>query len=301
MNLSSIRYLIRESFRNIWQNKLMAVASIGVLISCLLLTGGSYLVYANINHTFEWIDSQNVVVAFAKEDSTDVQLTVLEDKIKCITNVDTVEFVSKEQALLRYKDSMTDAVFEEMQGENNPYLDSFVVTFKDLSKFKDTIKQMDQIPEIEDIVYSEDTAKQLTNIRNIMLLASGCIILLLLVVSLFIIANTIKLTVYNRRLEISIMKSVGATNVFVRIPFIIEGIVLGVFSACLSYGIVFLVYSKLYDMVGRDIMGGLLEFSAVWHVMLLGFIALGVLTGIAGSAISMRRYLRDEGGISSVI
>jgi cell division transport system permease protein len=97
------------------------------------------------------------------------------------------------------------------------------------------------------------------------------------------------------------MKSVGATNVFVRIPFIIEGIVLGVFSACLSYGIVFLVYSKLYDMVGRDIMGGLLEFSAVWHVMLLGFIALGVLTGIAGSAISMRRYLRDEGGISSVI
>ena len=116
-----------------------------------------------------------------------------------------------------------------------------------------------------------------------------------------IIANSIKLTVYNRRLEISIMKSVGATDAFIRVPFIIEGMVLGIVSGLLSYGLVYLLYSRLYGMFGIGFMGGLLDFSSVWHVILSGFLGIGMLTGIAGSAISVGRYLNVEGGISGVI
>jgi cell division transport system permease protein len=301
MSFSSFRYLLREGFRNIWQNRFMSVASIGVLVSCLLLTGGSYLVFANINHTFEWVNRQNIAVAFAKEDCTDEQLEIVIDKIKGITNVANVEFVSKEQAFEKYKDSIPEALRDEMKGENNPYLDTFIIEFSDLSKFKDSINQIKQIPEIESTVYDENIARSLSNIRQIVMLVGGWIIGLLFLVSLFIIANTIKLTVYNRRLEISIMKSVGATNTFIRVPFVIEGIVLGVISGLISYGLIYMIYNKLHDMFSTGFMGGLLEFSSVWYLVLLGFLSIGVLTGIAGSAISMRKYLNVEGGISGVI
>jgi len=279
----------------------MAFASIGVLISCLLLTGASYLFFVNIDHSFEWVYGQNVVVAFAKEDCTDQQSKVLLDKIKGITNVEDVEFVSKELSLLKYKDTMPKSVYEDMQGENNPYLDAYVITFSDLNTFKETLTQIEQIPEVDSTAYNEDIAKTLTRLRRIVLMVSGSIVLVLLVVSLFIIANTIKLTVYSRRLEISIMKSVGATNMFVRIPFIIEGVVLGIVSGLLSFGLIKIIYDKLSEMAGTGIMGGLVDFSEVWHFVLFGFLVMGTVTGMIGSAISMGKYLKDEGGISSVI
>ncbi|MDD3693668.1 MAG: permease-like cell division protein FtsX [Oscillospiraceae bacterium] len=301
MNFSSVRYLIREGFRNIWQNRLMAFASVGVLVSCLLLTGGAYMAFVNIEHIFKWAYGQNVVVAFAREDCTDEQLDMLMDKISGITNVEKVKFISKEQSLLKYKDSIPDTVYEEMQGENNPYLDAFEITFADLGKFDQTITQIKQIPEIDSTVYSDDIAHKLTNIRQVVLMVSLWIILMLLIVSLFIIANTIKLTVYNRRLEISIMKSVGATNAFVRIPFMLEGIVLGVSAGAIAYGIICLLYSKLYDVFGTSMIGGLVSFDSVWHTILFGFIAIGAWTGMTGSAFSMRKYLKDQGGISGVL
>ena len=122
---------------------------------------------------------------------------------------------------------------------------------------------------------------------------------ILLLVSLFIIANTIKLTVYNRRLEIYIMKSVGATNGFIRFPFAIEGVVLGLLAALLSYGIIAWVYSKLASLFSFGISFSPLTFSDVWAVLLVGFLVIGMLTGIAGSAISMTKYLKDEGGSQS--
>ena len=119
--------------------------------------------------------------------------------------------------------------------------------------------------------------------------------------SLFIIANTIKLTVYNRRLEISIMKSVGATDAFVRITFMLEGMVLGLASGGLSYIIIYLIYRKIFQLFGSGYLGGLVSFSAVWSTLLVGFICIGVVTGIAGSSFSMRKYLRKQGGISGVL
>ncbi|HHV50451.1 MAG TPA: ABC transporter permease [Clostridiales bacterium] len=301
MSFSSFRYLIREGFRNIWQNRLMSLASIGVLISCLLITSFSYLVFENMNHMFSWVNRQNIAVAFAKEGCTDEQLQVVLDKIKGITNVADVEFISKEQAFEKYKDSIPEELREELQGENNPYLDSYIIEFSDLSKFEDSLNQIKQIPEIDSTVYDADIAKSLSNVRHIVLMVGGWVIVLLLLVSLFIIANTIKLTVYNRRLEISIMKSVGATNTFIKVPFIIEGIVLGIISALISFGLIYLIYSNLFRMFDIGFFGGLLAFSKVWSSVLLGCVAIGIGTGVAGSAISIRKYLKVEGGISGVI
>ena len=130
---------IRDRFRSLWQNRFMAVASIAVLMSCLLLTGGAYLVFVNIDHAFDMVYEQNVVVAFAKEDLTEEQTQALGEKLKSITNVADVEFVSKEESLQKYADSIPDATFESLQGENNPLLDTYVVAFEDLSKFDATL------------------------------------------------------------------------------------------------------------------------------------------------------------------
>ena len=296
MKFSSIRYLLREGFRNLWQNRFMAVASIGVLVSCLLLTGGAYLIFANIDHIFDWVYEQNVVVAFADADCTEEEITQLEEKIKSITNVASVEHRSKDQLLEEMADSMPGAIFEDLK-EDNPLQDAFIIAFSDLSKFDAPLMQIQEIPHVEDVKNNAELAGQLTKIRQVVLAVGGWIIGILLLVSLFIIANTIKLTVYNRRLEIYIMKSVGATRAFIRTPFVIEGVVLGLLSGLLSYGILYFVYDRLAGMLtfGGN-MVQLLPFSSVWWIMLIGFLVAGVLTGMCGSAISMGKYLKEEGG-----
>ena len=298
MKLSSIRYLLREGFRNIWQNRFMAIASVGVLVSCLLLTGGAYLFFVNVDHAFEWVYGQNVVVVFVKDDCSEAQTTALGEKLKAVTNVSDVEFVSKEETLEKLAGSLSEAVFEEYR-QNNPMQDSYVVTFSDLSKLDATVAQIETIPEVDKPVsYSGDIARTLTKVRGVVLAVGGWIIGMLLLVSLFIIANTIKLTVYSRRLEIYIMKSVGATNSFVRIPFIIEGIVLGLVAGGISYGLIYLIYSRLASMfTSTSLMFGLVAFGDVWWQLLAGFLCAGVLTGMLGSAISMRKYLKNGGSL----
>ncbi len=298
MKLSSARYLLREGFRNIWQNRFMAVASICVLISCLLLTGGAYLVFENIDNAFKQVYEQNVVVVFAQENTTQEQLQSLEQQLNQISNVQNVDFISKDETLETYKNDIPEATYEEMQGEENPMLDLFVVTFEDLEQFDATLDQIEQLPYIDDISSNRTIAQTLTRVRNIVLTVAGWIIAVLLLVSLFIISNTIKLTVYSRRLEIYIMKSVGATNLFIRIPFLIEGMILGLVSGGVAYGILYYLYDRLAGMFSFAGIFSLVRFADVWSILLAGFLLAGVLTGMLGSAISMGRYLKRDGGTS---
>lgn len=292
MRFSSFRYLVRVGFRNLWQNRFMAMASIGVLISCLILTGGAYMVFENIDRAFEWMYGQNVIVAFADMDATDEQTAAMTEKLESITNVASVEFISKEELMDRYLDSFPEELHEDLKAEN-PLQDSFVITFEDLSKFDATVMQIQQVEHVDTVEYEPEIAELLTKVRQIVLAVGGWIIGLLLLVSLFIIANTIKLTVYNRRLEIYIMRSVGATSGFIRFPFVVEGMMLGLISGALSYGLLYFVYTQL---AGLFTFGDyrLIAFSEVWLVLLLGFLIGGVLTGVLGSAISMGKYLKEE-------
>ncbi len=295
MKWSSFQYLIREGFRNLWQNRFMAAASIGVLVSCLLLTGGAYLTFVNIDHMFDWVYEQNVVVAFV--DDTVDDTVALEEKLESISNVVGVDFLSKEDTLLRMQESLPPALFESLKGENNPLQHSYVITFQDLSKFESTLGQVESVEGIASVSYSGDLAATLTRVRQVILTVGGWIIAVLLLVSLFIISNTIKLTVYSRRLEIYIMKSVGATDAFIRFPFAVEGMVMGLLSGGLAYGIMYYLYNKLAASVTFGPMLGLVSFTRgyLWLILLVGFLVAGLLTGVLGSVISMSRYLKTEG------
>lgn len=294
MRLSSFRYLCKEGLHSLWQNRFMSLASIGVLISCLLLTGGAYLVFENIGSAFKNIYAQNKVLVYVDPTYQQEQLDTMQQELEKIVNVSDVSFMSRDEVLDRYKEDFSDALYEELQ-QNNPMQDVFVVTLSDLSKFDVTVPQIEKLTGVDEISSSRDIAQTLTKLRSIIISLGAWIIVLLLIVSLFIIVNTIKLTVYSRRLQIYIMKSVGATNNFVRMPFMIEGISLGLISGGLAYGLLYFIYDRLslvFDFDGFR----LVEFSSVWLVLLVGFLLAGLLIGALGSAISMGRYLREKGG-----
>ncbi len=296
MKLHSLRYLIREGFRNIWQNRFMAIASVAVLVVCLLLTGFAYLVLENVRNAFDWVYGQNVVVAFAETSLTEQEVSAIGVAIRNIDNVKEVTFLSKEESLEKYGDSLPEATYESLKGENNPLSDAYIVTFTDLALFDETVAAIEAVVGVEETSYDGNIAQTLTTVRKVALTVGVWVVVLLLAVSLFIIANTIKLTVYNRRLEIYIMRSVGATGAFIRIPFIVEGMVLGLISAALSYGVIWFLYDKLLGFfpVSASLFS-LVPFGNVWHTVLIGFAVIGTLTGMFGSTIATGKYLHKEG------
>lgn len=291
-----MRYLTREGLRNVWQNRFMSVASVAVLAACLLLTGLSYLALANVERAFKWVYGQNMVVVFAKTDCTDEQITAMGDALKALENVEKTEFLSKEETLEKYKDSLPEETYASLQGEDNPMPDAYLVTFRDLENFDETVAQIKAIDGVDDASYDGNIAATLRTVRRIALEVGLGVVVLLLVVSLFIIANTIKLTVYNRRLEIYIMRSVGATGAFIRVPFMVEGMTLGIVSGGVAFFFVWLLYVKLLGLLPQTTaLFTLVPFKEVWGVLMVGFLVIGMLTGMLGSAIATGKYLHKEG------
>ncbi len=292
MRIDTFRYLVKEGFRNLSQNAFMTMASVLVLVSCLLLTGSAYLVYENVEHGFEWAYQQNVVVAYAESSATDEQTKTIQEELQAMDNVAEVSFVSKEDLLHRYQEEFGE-LLEDLENDN-PLQDAFVISFADLSLFDSTVSAIKKIDGLETVDYDQALSKSLVKIRNTVLTIGSWVIALLLIVSLFIIANTIKLTVYSRRLEISIMRSVGATHSFIRFPFMVEGVMLGCIAAILSYGLVWLLYIVLGNNFTFGANFSLLPFAAVWWQLLLGFVVGGMLIGMLGSTISTGRYLKEH-------
>lgn len=292
MRIDTFRYLFKDGFRNLSQNAFMTIASVLVLVSCLLLTGSAYLVYENVEHGFEWAYQQNVVVAYAESSATDEQTNTIQQTLKAMDNVADVSFISKEDLLQRYQEEFGD-LLEDLENDN-PLQDAFVISFTDLSLFDGTVSAIKKVAGIETVDYDQALSKSLVSIRDTVLTVGSWVIALLLIVSLFIIANTIKLTVYSRRLEISIMRSVGATHSFIRFPFMVEGVMLGCIAAVLSYGLVWLLYVVLGNNFTFGASFSLLPFAAVWWQLLLGFVVGGMLIGMLGSTISIGRYLKEH-------
>lgn len=299
MRSHDVRYLVREGFRNTWQNRFMALASVGVLICCLLLTGFSYLVFVNIDHLFQTAYEQNVVAVYLNEGLEQAAVEQVGETLRSMDNVAQVTFVSKEESLERYGDDLPAETYESLQGEDNPLPDTYIVSLEDLTIFEGTLSAIRQVDGVEDVSYDGNIAATLTRVRRMVLGVGGTIIAVLLLVSLFIIANTIKLTVYSRRLEIYIMKSVGATDGFVRLPFVVEGITLGLCAGTVGYGLIYLLYSQLARSFRFGVLLSMVPFRAVWCPLLIGFLVGGVLVGMCGSAISMGRYLKKEGSLRS--
>ena len=223
---------------------MMSIASICVLMSCLVLIGCASMIFLNIESLLARIEAENVVMVYIEDDTADADITAMGAALNGMDNVKEVEFVPKEDAWADQLSTMEEAqaqFFTEISSDI-PLPDAYKVTVDDLTYFDQTVSRIEQLEHIDTIRENKDLAQKLVTIRHGVEVISIVIVVVLLAISVFIISNTIKLTVYSRRLEISIMKSVGATNSFVRLPFVVEGMILGIISGIVSLGLVWAFY-----------------------------------------------------------
>lgn len=299
MRYNVLSYLIGEGFRNFFKNKKSTGASLMIMCATMMIFGLFFLIGENVNYMVKEIESEQGMQVFMVKDATEEQIQKLGEQIKELDYVAKVEFVSKEQAFNIVKEKYGDygRFLEGYTIEKNPFKVSYVVTLTDLSKSgeaRDTIKEFENVNNIE---MRDKTINALVGIANGIRWISAGILVLLIVISIFIIANTIKLTVHARRKEISIMKYVGATNGFIRWPFIVEGILIGIVSAMISILILgvsynFIVGKIMESSVTSMINITLLQFSDIFGLVVAVYLGLGIGIGCIGSAISMRKYLK---------
>ena len=236
-------YLTREGFKNIWVNRFLSVATILVLVACLIIVGTGSLIFLNINSLLDLIEGQNVVMVYVQDEATDYETESLGLQLEGMTNIKKVEFVPREVAFESQKEQFGDkaALLEGLSAEILP--DAYKVVVDDLSMFDNTVSKIRDLDSVLQVRENSDLAVKVETIRNAVSYISLGIVAILFLVSMFIVSNTIRITIYNRRLEISIMKAVGATNSFIRWPFLVEGMLLGVISAVVSFALLYLVYT----------------------------------------------------------
>ena len=234
MRISGLGYLLKEGIKSIWSNRMMSIASIGVLVSCLLLTGAAELITLNVSSVVDEIGGENVTRVFLEQEVTDLEAVYIQDEIGKLSNVSDTAFVSKDDAIKEYEDTLREDIFSQMQGEGNPLPNSVDVTLTDLSLYDETMAQITAIEGVDEVRDTREIASKLTSLSTLVSSMSLWIVLALSLISIFIISNTIRMTMYSRRFEISIMKSVGATDTFIRIPFVFEGMIIGLISGGLQ-------------------------------------------------------------------
>ena len=305
MRYNVITYLLGEGIRNVFKNKKSTSASIIIMSLTMLIFGVFFVITQNINSIMKQIESEQGIEVFLYDISED-QTKALEDYIRNIDGINTVEYKSKEDALNQLKSQFKDRE-DLLSGydENNIFPASYVVTLTDLTKNNEVKQKIDEYDKdkpdtekvIKKITSSDETITTLINLANGIRIITGVILVILIIISIFIISNTIKLTVHARRKEISTMKYVGATNSFIRWPFIVEGIIIGIISGAISIIILGINYNLiankiLESQVVSAMSINLLTFADMFGLIVLVYTILGVGIGILGSCISMRRYLK---------
>lgn len=334
MKLSSVRYLTKEGVKNVWVNRLMSLASIGVLVACMVIIGLAVLISENVNLAVGNLEKQNVVMAYMKDynwalySEKETGDTALEDaqqaeqpdqngikqsdyvihneqeamalceEIEKIPNVASVTFVSSEEGLETVKGSMLEGQEEYFSflNEENPMSCAAKITMTDMSLFDQTVNKIKELEGIDAIQSQSDLAETIAAIKNGIGVAGFWIIGILMLISLVIVSNTIRVTMYNRKLEISIMKAVGATDAFVRLPFVVEGMLIGVISALIAEGLLYFCYRVATETIVSTLRTeDIVKFGDMAWILLGIFVGIGILAGIIGSLFMISKYLRREG------
>lgn len=297
MRLSGFGYLIKEGSKNVWVNRLMSFASVGVLTACMLLIGASVLLSVNMNNIVGHVESQNEFIVYM-EDVTKDQLSKFDKELAKIDNIKDVRFLPKDQVLEEWGSKVGDAL-EGLKEGDNPLPDTYYIKVKNLERLTETVEDVKTLPGVDGVDAPTDVASTLVSIRKIVVTMGVGIIALLVAVSLMIIANTIKITVFNRRKEISIMKYVGATDMFIKFPFVVEGLILGILSASIAYFALWAGYNYLLDWVAQNPSVTLqnygvefMPFKTIGLQLYGGFAAGGVFLGTIGSLVFVRNYLK---------
>lgn len=300
MKGASLKYLTKEGFRNVWVNRLMSLASVSVLMACLVIIGLGAMIFFNIDALLDTIERQNVVMVYVDKSATDEQTTKIGLDLNLMENISNIEFVPKEDAFEAQKQAMGDdaALLEGL--DENPLPDAYKVTVADLTQFKATVDGIKKLDFVDTVRENSDVADKLIGIRKGVTAVIVGMVSLLFIVSLFIISNTIRITMFSRKLEISIMKAVGATNWFIRWPFMIEGMLLGVIAGLVSFGVLVGLYQGMV-YIFSDVLAIFtpVAFGGYAGYILFAFMAVGIFTGSFGSLISMSKYLKEQGSVVS--
>ena len=307
--MSSFGYLVKEGFKNLLNNRMMSLASIGVLISCLVLTGSAVLLTVNVTNFVDTVSDKNLTNVYLDDDMDHLQAVAIGQDLLAIDHVVEAKLVEKDEAMEAFREQVGEDIFQNMTGKGNPLPYSYRITvdaetMQNVEQYDQVIEQLKQVQLVRDgqvlgkvasVSSHRDMAQKLTSLSSLITMMSFWIILALAVISLFIIANTIRMTMFSHRFEISIMKSVGATNTFVRIPFIIEGAMIGLISAILSVGILYFLSEGVIAALRSILRFNYTPFTdVIWYVA-AAFVGAGVIVGVLGSLLSISRFLRREG------
>lgn len=296
MSRHNFFYFAREGAYNMFNHGFMSFAAIGVTVACLLIMGTFTLVAVNANAMLEDMEQKNQVLAFVDENLTEEEARALADDLEAVDNVRSVTFISREEAMENFQSKYPD---EELYQDLEPeiFRHRYAIDLVDIGKMSETKELLEQVPGIGEgnVNAYEDEAAGFITIRNVAGVVCIALISVLLLVSVFIIANTIKLTTFDRRDEIAIMKMVGATNGFIRWPFVYEGFLLGLFSAVIGF---FLQWG-LYEMVARSVDANdtirlirIVPFGDMWVYVAGIFLGVGMLIGVGGSLSAIRKFLQ---------
>ncbi len=294
MKKNNIGYLLREGFRGVFLHGFMSFAAICVTVACLIIMGSFCLILYNTNQMVRELEQKNEVLVYIDETYSEAKAKSVGSQINLITNVHSATFVSREQALEDFIDEQNDAsLFAGIDPDT--LRDRYVVTMEDNSLLKQTVEKLKEIDGVADVSAHYEIAEGFQTVQNVLKIASLVIITVLFVVSLFIISNTVKLAMYSRSEEVAIMKMVGATNAFIRLPFVVEGFIIGIIAAAvgffLEWGLYDFVLSKIAQLDTLKLFV-LTPFTDVIEIVAIAYAITGFLVGVFGSLLSIRKFLK---------
>jgi len=294
MRLNNIGYLLKEGFKGIFLHGFMSFAAVCVTIACLVIVGSFSILAYNLDVMVEELNQTSEILVYVDADLPDAEARSIGTQINLLDNVLQSTFVSREEALEDFiADHDGDSAFSGVQASDLRH--RYIVSLEDNLLMKQTDEQLKQLPGVAKTNAAYELAEGFSTIQDVLHMVSVAVIAVLLVVSLLIISNTVKLAMYDRKDEISIMKMVGATNGFIRLPFVVEGFTLGMIGAALAFGLEWLMYDALVNRLkAEDTMLGLFNFvpftELLWP-MILTFTAAGMVVGIVGSWTSIRKFM----------
>lgn len=299
MRTSNVTYLVKKGISSIWKNFLMSFASFCILMVSLLLVSCAVLLMMNVNKIMSNIEDTNEITIYLKEDISDKQVEHIKSVLEKNQDITDVKYYSKEQALDDFRDNM--AEYSELLDylEKNPMPETFLVRVKDLSKIRHVVNTVNDIEGVEQTKAPYDFASVLIQIRNTFTLIGGAVLIALVVVSIVIVSNSIRTSVFARRNEISIMRYVGATSGFIKAPFFVEGMFIGILAGAAAWGLTWLIYDSVFALFSADLtvwqmfgFYGLTPFGDImWYVLAVNCAA-GALLGAVGTVFSTGKYLK---------
>ena len=299
MKLSGVKYLVDQGIENVWKNKMMAFATFCVLLISLLLVGASVIFYFNINSMIGGISDKNEIAVFINDKADKARITEIGQDLAKIKGVSEVTFESKEDAFNKMLVQMPEyeKIFESL-GNDNPLVDGYRVKVSNIDEVPQIISEIRGLNDIYYVKASQEFVNVLKELRRVVTMVACAIIAALAVVSMIMISNTTKASIFTRREEIQIMKYVGATNSFIRTPFFVEGMVTGFFSGIGAFIITWAAYNSFFELLTKQVnvmnvigLGNIIQFSSIRVYVLLSYIIAGSFIGALGSVIFTRKHI----------